>query len=63
MCKVDELNVGRLDGVAGRIERARMVSELVQAQQKLHHDVLRRAATAEDKMVVIGGGARPALAF
>lgn len=50
------------DAVAGWSEHAGTVLELVQAQGRLHHGVLRRVGTAEDEMV-IRGRRRPALAF
>lgn len=45
------------DGWMTRLDGAvmRQLSELVQTQEKLHHDVLRRGATAEDTMVIYGG--------
>lgn len=57
---MDELSIGKLDGMARRREHARMVEELVQAQEQLRHDGLRRGATAGDK-IVTGDGTRPAL--
>lgn len=52
-----ELGIGQLDGAARRSEHdATTMSELVQAQAQLYHDMLRRGHdSAEDRMVVSGG--------
>lgn len=43
-----EIHTEQVDGATGGSEHAGTVPELLQAQEKLYHDVLRRADAAKD---------------
>lgn len=55
VCTMVELDIGQLDGAAGRSEHTIKVSELVQAGAAASRCVLRRGGATEDKMGICCG--------